>query len=235
MPLLPLGRRAYVEHNALDVSDTATPLYRRFRWGRGLELVLLDTRSYRDDDGALDDGPEPKTLLGRAQRRWLEDVLRGSDAQWIVIASSVPIALPTGPNGRRDSWADGETGRGFARELVGLLDVARRAGRRHLVFITTDVHFTSAFEHHPFTEDPDFVVHELVTGPLSAGLFPFDTYDDTLGTERVLHHVPEGGVHSLEDARPYFTWGEIAIDARGALTLSARNADEEIWSRTLDP
>lgn len=237
VPLLPLGRRTFLEHNSLDVSpgDVATPLYRRFRWGRAVELVLLDTRSHRDDDGALDDGAAPKTLLGAAQRFWLEDILRSSDAQWIVIASSVPIALPTGANGRRDSWAAGDTGRGFVRELRALFEVARRAGRRALVFVTTDVHFTSAFQHRPFEDDPGFVVHELVTGPLAAGLFPFDAYDTTLGTERVLHHVPEGGVHTLEDARPFFTWGEVAVDARGALTLSACNADEEIWRESIEP
>lgn len=237
VPLLPVGRRALLEHNALDASplDASARLYRRFRWGRELELLLLDTRSYRDDDGALDDAEEPKTLLGPAQRHWLEDALRTSDARWVVIASSVPIALVTGANGRRDSWADGDTGRGFARELRGLLDVARRRGRRQLVFVTTDVHFTAAFRHTPFPEDPGFVVHELVTGPLAAGLFPSDRFDATLGTERLLLHVPDGPVHTLAEARPFFTWGEVSIDAAGVLTLSARNADEEIWSETLPP
>ncbi|MBN8611924.1 MAG: alkaline phosphatase D family protein [Deltaproteobacteria bacterium] len=233
--LLPIGRRGLLEHDALDLppSDTSTPLHRRFRWGRHLELVLLDTRSHRDDDAASDDGPEPKTMLGRAQREWLADLLRSSDASWIVIVSSVPIALPTGANGRRDSWASGDTDRGFVRELRGLFEVARRAGRRELVFLTTDVHFTAAFEHHPFEDDPGFVVHELVTGPLSAGLFPFDAFDTTLGTERVLHFVPDEPVRTLRDARPYFTWGEVEIDREGALTLSARNADEEVWRATL--
>jgi alkaline phosphatase D len=233
--LLPIGRRGLLEHDAIDLppDDTSTPLHRRFRWGRHLELVLLDTRSHRDDDGAPDDGPEPKTMLGRTQRAWLADLLRSSDASWIVIVSSVPIALPTGANGRRDSWASGDTDRGFVRELRGLFEVARRAGRRELVFLTTDVHFTAAFEHHPFDDDPGFVVHELVTGPLSAGLFPFDEFDTTLGTERVLHHVPEGAVHTLEAARPYFTWGKVEIDREDTLTLSARNADEELWRASL--
>jgi len=233
--LLPVGRRGLLEHDALAIGpgDVGTPLHRRFRWGAQLELVLLDTRSYRADNAALDDGPEPKTMLGPAQRHWLGDVLRNSDATWLVIVSSVPIALPTGPNGRRDSWADGGTGAGFARELLALLDVARRAGRRNLVFLTTDVHFTDALVHRPFPEDPGFVVHELVTGPLSAGLFPFDELDTSLGTERLLHHVPEGPVRTLADARPYFTWGEVAIDAHGAMTLSVRDADQETWALTL--
>ncbi|MFO0709389.1 MAG: alkaline phosphatase D family protein [Sandaracinus sp.] len=237
VPLLPLGRRGLLEHDALDVGplDESTPLHRRFRWGRHLELALLDTRSYRDDDGALDDAAEPKTMLGQGQRDWLAELLRSSDATWIVIVSSVPIALPTGANGRRDSWADGDTGRGFVRELRGLFEVARRAGRRQLVFVTTDVHFTAAFRHQPFADDPGFVVHELVTGPLAAGLFPFDRFDTTLGTERLLQHVPDDPVRTLEAARPYFTWGEVAIDGAGLLTLSARNADDEIWSATLAP
>lgn len=236
VPLMPLGRRGLLEHDALDLwpDDATSPLHRRFRWGRHLELVLLDTRSHRDDGARPDDAPTPKSLLGAQQRDWLADVLRSSDATWIVVVSSVPIALPTGAQGRRDSWADGDTGRGYVRELRGLLEVAQRA-RRQLVFITTDVHFTAAFEHRPFADDPSFVVHELVTGPLSAGLFPFDHFDTTLGTERVLHHVPREAVHTLSQARPYFTWGEVAIDAQGALTLSARNTEGELWRNVLAP
>jgi hypothetical protein len=42
-------------------------------------------------------------------------------------------------------------------------------------------------------------------------------------------------VHTLAEARPFFTWGEVSIDAAGVLTLSARNADGELWSETLPP
>jgi alkaline phosphatase D len=230
VPLLPIGRRGLLEHTALAIQpdDAGTPLHRRFRWGRHAELVLLDTRSYRDDGAARDDGPEPKSMLGVRQRRWLEDVLRSSDATWLVIVSSVPLAVPTGSDARRDSWADGSSGRGYVRELRGILDVARRAGRR-LVFVTTDVHFSAAFRHQPFAEEPGFVVHELITGPLSAGLFPIERFDADLGTERLFFHVPDGAVRSLDEARPFFTWGEVAIDAGGALTLSVRNADAELY------
>lgn len=233
--LLPRGRRGFLEHNALAIhpTDGSTPLHRRFRWGRQLDLVLLDTRSYRDDPRVPDDGAEPKSMLGPAQRQWLEDILRTSDARWIVIASSVPLAIPTGPHTRRDGWADGGTGLGYERELRGLLETARRAGRRRLVFVTTDVHFTAAFRYRPFSDDPGFEVHELVTGPLAAGLFPVDEVDGSLGVERLLFHVPETPVRTLAEARPYFTWGEVAIDVRGALTLSAWSADGQLWNASL--
>ena len=104
---------------------------------------------------------------------------------------------------------DGRRPDGSSAAGVDLRDVGLSSFRRQLGFVPQEAFLFA-------TTVRDNIAYAMFT---AWGEY---TYDETLGTERVLHHVPEGGVHSLEDARPYFTWGEIAIDARGALTLSAR-------------
>ena len=71
------------------VVASAPLLYRSLRWGRHLELFVLDTRSYRDPNSALDSQQQPKTMLGSEQLAWLKDGLASSSATWKVIVSSV--------------------------------------------------------------------------------------------------------------------------------------------------
>jgi len=69
-PLMPTGRQALLDYWPIaPPDDEPTRLYRRFRWGRLLEVFILDTRQYRSAN-AQPDGPG-KTMLGRVQRRWL--------------------------------------------------------------------------------------------------------------------------------------------------------------------
>ncbi len=91
--LLPIGLRAFLDYTPVG---SAPRLYRSLRWGRHLELFVLDTRSYRDANSALDSPQKPKTMLGRKQIAWLRKGLARSDATWKVIVSSVPMSIPTG-------------------------------------------------------------------------------------------------------------------------------------------
>src|SRR6185436_8653953 len=61
--LMPVGRAAFLDYfPILPPADEPGRLYRCFRWGRLLELFILDTRQYRSRNTALD-GPD-KTMLG---------------------------------------------------------------------------------------------------------------------------------------------------------------------------
>jgi len=89
-PLMPTGRRAFVEYWPIVPPDEEpTRLYRKFRWGRLLEVFILDTRQYRSPN-AEPDGPG-KTMLGAAQRRWLVDNVATSTATWKVAVSSAAL------------------------------------------------------------------------------------------------------------------------------------------------
>jgi alkaline phosphatase D len=142
-----------------------------------MEMFLLDTRQYRDHNFGID-SPEieklgQKTMLGREQLVWLKEGLVNSGATWKIIVSSVPISIPTGADAERDGWCSGncETcDTGFESEFAEILTTLKDNKLDNL-WITTDVHFASAFKYTPW-EGENYSVHEIVTGPLNAGLFP---------------------------------------------------------------
>lgn len=217
------ARQAFLDYQPIAARD---PLYRRFRWGAHLELFLLDTRSYRDPNWADDDKKEPKTLLGAEQRTWLVDGVAHSNATWKIVVSSVPIAIPTG-GVFTDGWADFDRNQGFERELLDILHAWHEAGVENLVFITTDVHFATGFRYTPF---PGFSFLEFVSGPLSAGLFPKQEFDDSLRPERLYFHAPAGAasIAGLDEALRWFNFGEMEIDANGVLAVRIVNGKGDV-------
>ncbi len=200
---MPTGRRAFLESwPILPPGDEPTRLYRKFRWGRLLELFILDTRQYRSPN-AEPDGPR-KTMLGAAQRRWLVDGVATSGATWKVVVSSVPLSIPTGTPERRDSWTGVSAfglplpgGTGFATERDAILRELRHRGVKNLVFLAADVHHAEVIRHQPA---PGWTFHELVAGPLSASFGRPRPLDEALDPRSLF---ARGGVNNF---------GEIAID-----------------------
>ena len=61
-PLMPVGRQAFLEYWPIEPpAGDRTRLYRRARWGRLVDLFILDTRQYRSPN-TMSDGPD-KTML----------------------------------------------------------------------------------------------------------------------------------------------------------------------------
>jgi alkaline phosphatase D len=214
------ARAAFVDY--LPMLSTEK-LYRSARWGKNLELFILDTRGYRDLNTAPDVGAEPKTMLGAEQRAWLIDGLTGSDATWKVVVSSVPIAVPTAGDG----WTNYHGKKGFEREFLAILAAAERAHVENMVWITTDIHFATGFR---FTPTPGFEFLEFTSGPLNAGMFPKPDLDETLHPERLFLYggpLPQDA-HSFAQASAFFNFGEIDIAADGELTLRVVNRGGEV-------
>ena len=238
--LLPLGLEAFLDYTPIaEAADTPKRLYRSLRWGKHVELFVLDTRQYRDANGAEDTAARPKTMLGREQLTWLNEGLAASDATWKVVVSSVPMSIPTGfpaANGR-DGWANFDQATGFEHELLSILRGASDRGDR-LVWITTDVHFAEAFRYRPFGDRPGFVVHELATGPLNSGIFPIRDVDPTLNPEVLEFFGPATAeaVTSWEEAKEWFNFGTLQVDASGVLRAAIVNtAGEEVFGLELTP
>ncbi len=173
------GRKTFFDfHPFTRHPDEADRIYRAVRWGRDVELFILDARSYRSENRAADDPDAGKTMLGAAQLAWLKDALASSTATWKVVSSDVPLAIPTGSRPEalgRDAFAGGSSppgaaGTGFERELFDLLEHLDAEAVANIVFIATDVHFAAQFRYEQdFDGDGEpLLFHELVSGPLSA-------------------------------------------------------------------
>ncbi|MBI4580311.1 MAG: alkaline phosphatase D family protein [Planctomycetes bacterium] len=83
--------------------------YRTFRWGKLLQVWLVEGRDFRSPN-RLPDGPD-KTIWGEQQKKWLQDTLLASDAAWRVLVSPTPIVGPD-----RGNKADNHANATFAHE-----------------------------------------------------------------------------------------------------------------------
>ncbi|MDN5869635.1 MAG: alkaline phosphatase D family protein [Nitrococcus sp.] len=237
--LLPLGRRAFLDYNPVrEDNETPKRLYRTIRWGQHVELFILDTRQYRDANREADDPELRKSVLGRKQLVWLKQRLATSDATWKIIVSSIPMSIPTGDATERDGWADFHSETGFEQELVQILRYMKDHGIGNTVWITTDVHFAEVFVYTPFLDDPSFQVHELITGPFNAGVFPNLDFDTTLNPQRLFFYPPPSSepISSYKEAVKIFNFGVIRVHQDGRLTAQVINANgERLYEITLQP
>lgn len=122
-------------------------LFRRLRFGRLINMHVLDTRQYRSDQ-PCGDGSKPRcaealaatqTMMGAEQERWLDAELRDSKARWNVIANQVMIAqvkrgTPDAPTYSMDKWD------GYVAARERLLRVLATAPPSNPIVVTGDVH-----------------------------------------------------------------------------------------------
>ncbi len=114
----------FEEGQAVFVEQMPAPErpYRTVRWGKGLQLWLVEGRDFRSPND-MPDGPL-KTIWGTEQWRWLRDSLLASDADWKVLVSPTPIVGPDRSN-KADNHAnaafshEGDAVRGWFRANLG--------------------------------------------------------------------------------------------------------------------
>ena len=136
-------------------------LFRRLRFGRLMNLHVLDTRQYRSDQ-PCGDGSKPRcaealaatqTMMGAEQERWLERGLQDSKARWNVVANQVMIAqvkrgTPEAPTYSMDKWD------GYVSARERLLKVLASAPPSNPVVVTGDIHSNWAAELKTNFDDP---------------------------------------------------------------------------------
>lgn len=155
------------------------PIHRRLRFGKLLEMSVLDTRQYRSDQ-SCGDGRKPscaqhrdpsRTLLGQAQKQWLFDSLGSADARWNVLAQQVMMA------GLRSVGADGEQlwpmdiWDGYPAERQQLLQALADTETPNPIVLTGDIHSHWAAELKLDFDDPGSrtVGTEFVGSSISSG------------------------------------------------------------------
>jgi alkaline phosphatase D len=125
--------------------------YRELRWGRLAHFFVLDTRLYRD---RRDPRRDRWKMLGDAQLAWLTAALRGSDAAFKIIVSSVPFGFDGYED---DDWS------AFAADRGAVLDVVRETRIEPLIVLSADRHWFAA-------RHLENGIREYQVGPLTAGL-----------------------------------------------------------------
>jgi alkaline phosphatase D len=164
-------------------------------------------------------------MLGAAQRRWLIDGVTASTAVWKVVATSVSLSVPRGPRTARDTWSNAsifglpeEGGTGFAVERDALLGALRSRGVRNLIFLAADAHYALVARHSPF---PDWSVHEMMAGPLSAAHGRPVPLDDGLNPSPLFER---GGFNNV---------GLIAIDPAALTVHIVDEAGKILFTHTI--
>jgi alkaline phosphatase D len=189
------GLRIFHEQTALTDAQ-----YRTVRWGRHLQVWMVEGRDFRTTRTKGD--TTPPTIWGAPQMAWLERTLAESDATFRVLITSTPIVGPDRPQ-KDDNYSNP----GFAEEGARVRRMLARFG--NLTVITGDRHWQYV------SRDPETALEEWSVGAASdahAGGWPEDK-------PRAMHRflrIKHGG----------FLSGAVATAGEGA-TLTLRLHDVE--------
>jgi len=159
--------------------------YRRFRWGRTLEIWLVEGRDFRSPN-TMEDGPA-KSIWGAEQKAWLKRTLLESDADWKILLTPTPIVGPDRPN-----KADNHSNRSFAHEGREFREWVRDNLADSFFTINGDRHWQYHSVH------PETGLQELSVGAAS------DSHaSGSPGEDKRFHrfHRVQGGFLEVETAR----------------------------------
>ncbi|MBM3853298.1 MAG: hypothetical protein FJ399_09090, partial [Verrucomicrobia bacterium] len=109
-------------------------LFRTFRWGRGLQIWLTESRDFRSPDTAPDS--PAKTIWGAEQKAWLKRTLLESDASFKVLVSPTAIVGPDNPD-----QADNHANEAYRREGLEFRQWVRAQGLANFYIVSGDRHW----------------------------------------------------------------------------------------------
>ncbi len=159
-------------------------IYRRLRFGDMLQLDVLDTRRYRDDqitdpaeyaEGRFD---ARRTMLGRRQEGWLLNGLSSSDARWNVLGNQVFAFEADHTAGEGETFSN-DTWDNYAAARERMFRGVRERGIQNFVMVTGDAHRSTAADLKLDFSDPS---------------------SPTVGTEFLGTSITSGGNGSDDDA-----------------------------------
>jgi len=130
-PRIAAGTQAFFEHVPIRAAEPRR-IWRSFRWGKTLELFVLDGRGERDPAGG--------EYVSAAQLAWLAEGLRASQAVFKLILSSCPIGRF--PADTIDQWrspTDRWANPAYAAQRTQILDVCQEVGG--VWWLSGDFHF----------------------------------------------------------------------------------------------
>lgn len=112
--------------------------YRTFRWGKDLQVWMVEGRDFRSSNRAPD-GPN-KTIWGKEQKEWLMKTMKESDATFRILISPTPIVGPDRTN-KKDNHSNSNfshEGNEVRKFLASLKNVYVVCGDRHWQYVSVD-------------------------------------------------------------------------------------------------
>lgn len=155
--------------------DENLTIYRQFSWGSLVNMLVLDTRQYRDDQAcndavlqttpACDEALLPeRSLLGAEQEAWVAANIRGVDKVWNVLANqTVMTDIRLGAAVLNfDQWD------GYAPDRDRVLTDITEQGVENLIVLTGDIHLSGIGQLTTTTNPTTAVGIEFVTTSISS-------------------------------------------------------------------
>lgn len=142
------GRRIFLEQVPMGGRT-----YRTIRWGKDLQVWLVEGRDFRSANDAPD-GPD-KTIWGKQQMAWFQRTVTESDATFRVLISPTPIVGPD--HMWKAGTVDNHVAEGRAYEGTRLREFLGK--QKNLFVVCGDRHWQYA------SQDPKTGVREYACGP----------------------------------------------------------------------
>jgi alkaline phosphatase D len=131
-------------YQSMPAYTTGQRQYRTLKFGKTVDLVIMDQRRYRANQPCNDavappcaDWNQPRDFLGQKQMGFVTQSLQKSKAAWKVMANEVTI-MPTkvlgGSYFTYDNWD------GYPQEREQLLSFIKNKKIKDVVFVTGDIH-----------------------------------------------------------------------------------------------
>ena len=233
--------RAYYEHMPLPArmrpEGPNMRIYTHLDWGALARFYVLDDRQYRswhacprpkrrggsntvDIERCPRLGAPGRSMLGRAQERWLDERLADSRVAWNVVAQQTRMAqFDYKPGEGRSAWTDAWDGYPAARSRL----LTSLSSRRNPVVIGGDVHTFYATQLKLDFDDPaaPVVASEFVTTSITS---------ESWSQERINQYLPDNPHVLLADSRLRgytrvdVTPKRFQVDLRGMETVQRRDA-----------
>jgi len=143
------GQRIFLEQAPMGERT-----YRTVRWGKGLQVWLVEGRDFRSPNN-MPDGPQ-KTIWGEQQKRWFKESVLASDADWKVLVSPTPLVGPD-----RVNKGDNHANKAFTHEGNELRRWIQKNVPNNFFIACGDRHWQYHSVH------PGRQVHEFSCGPAS--------------------------------------------------------------------
>jgi alkaline phosphatase D len=212
---------------------TGKRLYRVLRFGKTVDMIVMDQRRYRDNQPCDDavappcaDWNQPRDLLGQRQMQYIQNQLKASTAAWKVMANEVTI-MPTkvlgGSYYTYDSW------QGYPGEREQLTTFIRDNAIADVIFVTGDIHTFITGDVRTSMGDGDTVAIELVGGSVtSQGLGETDLDAGggvTLKGNDADPHTDPGIIEALRGINPWVKAADFDHHGFGKVTASQTGFD----------